>query len=117
MPAPAPGKSDARRRRDVSPRALVDTISTSSGLPFLRTTYASMAKYSGSPSRSTMRGRARVALLDALPELAVVEPRERRLVLLALVLEDRQDLERSSSSDSGTSTSASLTGHSCQAPR
>ena len=40
-----------------------------------------------------MRGRVLVALLDALPELAVVLTREGRRVLLRLVLEDRLDLE------------------------
>src|SRR5207249_3182056 len=39
------------------------------------------------------RGGAPVALLDALPELAVVDARERRPILLALMLEDRADLE------------------------
>src|SRR5690606_10818986 len=34
-----------------------------------------------------------VALLDALPELSVIVAREGRAVLLALVLEDREDLE------------------------
>ena len=54
---------------------------------------ASIAKYSGSPSWSTSaRGRL-VALLDALPELALVDAGERRAILLALVLEDRADLE------------------------
>src|SRR5690606_12497876 len=38
------------------------------------------------------RRRRHVPLLHTLPELAVVEPRERRLVLLRLVLEDRHDL-------------------------
>src|SRR5687768_2626793 len=37
--------------------------------------------------------RLRIALLDPLPELAIVVPtRERRHILLRLVLEDRQDL-------------------------
>src|SRR5215831_20515683 len=38
-------------------------------------------------------GRALVALLDALPELALVEAGEGGAVLLALMLEDRADLE------------------------
>ena len=58
------------------------------------TTYASIAKYSASPSRSSIVRRVLVARLDPLPELAlVVRAGEGRRVLLALVLEDRLDLE------------------------
>src|SRR5262249_32322307 len=47
----------------------------------------------GQPELVDDGGRALVALLDALPELALVEPGEGGAVLLALVLEDGSDLE------------------------
>src|SRR5690606_35043105 len=47
----------------------------------------------GKPELVDTRSGRRVALLHPLPELAVVVAREGRAVLLALVLEDREDLE------------------------